>query len=171
MPEPMPKSQMESLLHEYRRMILRLATLFHRRYRGLELDDLISEGQIAVIVAFPGYRGLQNARLSTYLFQSIYYHLRNYTNRECRFEAHSIGDATQLEAIAAGGEAQYDLVDRVERLLDRLPVRWQQLMCAYYGLREQTPQTFREIAAEWGISPQRVEQLHRRALMRLRQSS
>ncbi|MDX2166562.1 MAG: sigma-70 family RNA polymerase sigma factor [Deltaproteobacteria bacterium] len=64
--------------------------------------------------------------------------------------------------------AQRGLHDQLESLVAQLPPREQLIMRRRYGLGGEQPQTLHELAAEMGISRERIRQLEARGLARLR---
>lgn len=49
-------------------------------FRGIEFEDLVQEGVIAFIEALPSYDEEKGCALSTYIFNSIHYHINDYIN-------------------------------------------------------------------------------------------
>lgn len=54
------------------------------------------------------------------------------------------------------------------QLLQRLPERLRQVIVSYYGLQDDPPASYRQLGARWGLSHERVRQLHIEALVWLR---
>ena len=64
-----------------------------------------------------------------------------------------------------------ELNDRLYELVDRLPRRERLILKQRYGLGDGVPRTFKEIGEHCNLSAERVRQLERRALCRLRHPS
>jgi RNA polymerase nonessential primary-like sigma factor len=69
--------------------------------------------------------------------------------------------------------AQRSLVERdeVRQLLTRLDERERSIVRDHFGLDEGEPATYEQLARRWGLSKQRVRQIERGALQKLRGDS
>lgn len=63
---------------------------------------------------------------------------------------------------------QAALNQAMETCLDDLEPRERRIVCAYFGLRQQTPMTLEQIGAVLGLTRERVRQLRDRALAKIR---
>lgn len=87
----------------------------------------------------------------------------------------AVGDGdSDLEDFIADGADVADaaeralLSDAIRQLLDHLSPREQRILRLRFGLGGEAPRTLEEVAAEFGISHERVRQLERQALRKLR---
>jgi len=75
--------------------------------------------------------------------------------------------------VAASHEADPLVEDeqraRLHAAVATLPARWRRVVVERFGLESRTPKTLEEVGAQFGVSKQRVEQIERRALAKLRE--
>lgn len=148
---------------------------WHAPYR----EDLESEGWLAVYLAIPRYDPDQGMRLSSYLIRWAYYALLDHGDtRACR-----PAGTDPLEDLPAAGPAgdPLELAEEsglLARLLGRLDERERTIVRLWYGfdaipgLAEAPIRTANRpsalIARHLGLTRERVRQIHRDALARLR---
>jgi DNA-directed RNA polymerase sigma subunit (sigma70/sigma32) len=72
-----------------------------------------------------------------------------------------IADPAALAEALAWSEA-------LQRLVGCLPQRLQAVVVAHYGLDGQPPASYRQLGVRWGLSHERIHQLHVEALVWLR---
>ena len=77
-----------------------------------------------------------------------------------------ISDDEPIDAEAATQLA--DGADRLRNAVARLPEREARIVARRYGLIDGTPRTFDDIGSQFGLTAERIRQLERRALCRLR---
>jgi RNA polymerase primary sigma factor len=156
----------EALLQANERLIHRV--ILEQAIGGIEYQDLVQEGRIAVwrsILHFDPGRG--NA-FSTYAWTAIYRHLWAYVemteqSREYVEVEEWLDTPGQAEAAWQTEQVHQVLVEEVEGLPERL----RQVIVLYYGLGG-WPHTLAEIGQAWGITVERVRQLRNNALVLLR---
>lgn len=169
------------------------------RYRdslpvGLDLDDLVGAGWIGLLQAAEGYNPARGVQFTTYAIAlvrgAIQEALRRWDFVPRRERERMKREAVQaplllsLDAPGAGCESgtlgehlpdpapgpEARLLEDCTRTtlrqaMERLPKREQQILRLRYGRKR----TFREIGQQMGLTEQRVHQLHRISLTRLRQ--
>jgi RNA polymerase primary sigma factor len=86
-------------------------------------------------------------------------------------EDSELGDFLEDDETATPDEALHDvaLVETLNQTLDRLLPREAQILRLRYGLRGGEPQTLEQVGEEMGLSRERIRQIQRQALRRLRQ--
>lgn len=163
------------------------------RYGGIELEDLIQEGRIALLEAAGSFDEMSGTRFSSFAYSVM----RNAMNDLCRK-----GDASFERRLADGGITQVFLNDgpadedgvpiqekipdgsvqdpsgddavllvMIHKLRDRfkkLTKRERWLLSYRYGLRTQEPKTVQEAAAYWHLSEGNARRIERNALRKLR---
>jgi RNA polymerase nonessential primary-like sigma factor len=77
-------------------------------------------------------------------------------------------DQLVIEDMPAGNGPADDLPNPVDALIARLPPRQRQVLERRYGLNDRGVQTLAEIAADFGLTRERVRQIQSEALARLR---
>jgi RNA polymerase sigma factor (sigma-70 family) len=141
-----------------------------QQWRGdLPCADALHAGRLGLWQALRHYDPTRGTQFSTYAVPAI---------------RHAVWAAVALEQrpAPAGGpcpppeSAAPDPADLVEQatvhtavraLVGQLPPRLQQVVVAHYGLAVPPPQSFAALGRRWGVSRQRVHQLHRAALLAL----
>lgn len=140
-----------------------------QQWRGdLSFDDTLQAGRIGLWHALRGYDPARGTRFSTYAVPAItraVWHAVATRGRETRRPA---------PRLVGGSVEERDLSERLDRaqravvlreIVLNLPVRLRQVIVAHYGLEESAPQSFAQIGMLLGVSRQRVQQLHVRALL------
>ena len=61
-----------------------------------------------------------------------------------------------------------DVADRLRKAVARLPERERRIVARRYGLIDGTPRAFEDIGSQFGLTAERIRQLEKRALCRLR---
>lgn len=156
---------------------------------GIELDDLIQEGNIGLIEAIDRFNPLLGNKLNTYAVWRIKKKISQYIqslgstqesldtpicveDEDYVFLADMIVDKETLcgyQAIKSIEETmiQVEEICRLYDKLDSLSIRQRKLVMMLYGLGEEQEHSIDEMAEILGISRKRVEQLRDKALRRL----
>ena len=136
---------------------------------GIEYEELIQEGRIALwqsILHFDPGRGYA---FSTYAWAAIRHQVWRclaYANQSGGYREAEVwlASADQIEEDWWRGQVRLALVEVVKKL----PARLRRLIRLAYGLDGPGPYSLAEIGRGWGISRERVRQLHNQALALLR---
>ncbi len=141
------------------------------RHGGIDYADLVQEGRIGLWLAILHYDPARGYTFSTYAWTAIRYGL---------WRAHYYADRVEDDKNEAA-EAWLELLDEVEEdwrqqhvrqalleVVGKLPVRLGRLIRLAYGLDGQRTYCLAEIGREWGLSRERMRQLHNDALVLLR---
>lgn len=147
-----------------------------RQWLGpLPFPDACQEGRIGLWHALARYDPRRGTAFSTYAVPAIAHAVWRAVaaaQREGRREPLALGDA-EREDPGACAEPWMEPLDLpplrglLDALLAQLSPRSRQALVAHYGLDGQPAQSFTEIGRAWGVSRQRVQQLHRKALVDL----
>ncbi len=159
---------------------LRLVVSIAKRHvRGGEnLFEIVSDGNIALMRAVEKFDYTRGNKFSTYATWAI---VRNYarTMNETRGKGREYQSAAEemLEAVAdpnAGDGSQWEQDSLRERLADALSFlndRERVVVCRHFGLGgAAATHTLEEIGAQVGVTKERVRQIEKRALARLREA-
>jgi RNA polymerase sigma factor (sigma-70 family) len=159
---------------------LRLVVSIMKRY-VTENDgafELISEGNVSLMRAVEKFDYTRGFRFSTYASWAIQKNnAREFANeikRRIRFQTshdEALADCPQEHFDPLQAErAQQERADQVARVLKRLKKRDRQIIEGRFGLGgNQESKTLKEVGEEMGVSKERVRQLERRAMERLRE--
>jgi RNA polymerase primary sigma factor len=156
---------------------LRLVVSVARKHLrpGLSLMELISEGNLVLMRAVEGFDIHRGYRFSTYATLAL---MKGFarsvpqmlSTRSCG------GDESILESVPdyrnRGDSDRFANRDQVSDLLTRLDDRERAVLLAHYGLGDLAiPSTFDEVGEQMGLSTQRVRQIEKSAIAKLRQAS
>jgi len=149
------------------------------RVPGWDLFDLASEGNTAVIRSVEAFDVARGNKFSTYATWAITRHFARVLARACHEGEHyrsggeavwsiveEAADRAPAEAAADADEPQARRL-LVEMLADLDP-REREIVERRFGLAERTPQTLQEVSAAVRLSRERVRQIERDVLDRLR---
>lgn len=155
------------------------------RERGLEEDDLVQEGRIALLAAIRNFDLARGVKFSTY----AYWKLRRQFQELCRPDAilcqepepdadsRTGGERRQMDSFIHGLPAPEEpgsdrlqgVRDEVRRLLGGIHHQWRHVMELRYGLDGHGQKTMGEVAKLLGASQARVDQILRLAIAKLRE--
>ncbi|HWE03227.1 MAG TPA: sigma-70 family RNA polymerase sigma factor [Tepidisphaeraceae bacterium] len=154
---------------------LRLVVSVARKHLrpGLSLMELISEGNLVLMRAVEGFDIHRGYRFSTYATLAL---MKGFARGVPQMLAgrSSGGDEIILESVPDyRNRSQSDRFanrDQVGDLLTRLDDRERAVLLAHYGLGDRAiPATFDEVGEKLGLSAQRVRQIEKSAIAKLRQ--
>jgi RNA polymerase sigma factor FliA len=157
-------------LAAFARSIARLMLRSGQIPAAVDVEDVAQAGLVAALEARKRYDGI-SASFRTFVGVRIRGAIRDEVHRQMRAYVEASYD--ELEAVDhAPGHMEtperhamhYERLTRLVAAINRLPVRWQQLLT----LRYRDDWTQREIAQDFGITEGRVSQMHSDAVNRLR---
>ena len=178
------------------RFVVKMATLY--RGQGLQLDDLISEGNIGLMTAAAKYDGRRGTRFVTFAApyvrrqieraieqQNGIYRLPKDSDAATRHAGRALSvDAplgrrtgmSLLSVLVNGNAPQADervyseaIEHAIEFAMLSLSPRESQVISRFFGL-ESEHQTMAEIAEDMGLHRERVRQIRNRAIRRLKKN-
>lgn len=158
---------MESLLRENKGLIWLMVA---RQARGkAEYMDLFQEGKIGLWKAILHYDAGRGVRFSSYacvaIRNAVWQAVRRSQKAEGWLESRRAGDS--LEALIEKWY-QEQVRQALGEELQELPERLRAVIEQHYGLNGEEQQNFAKLGREWGLSRERMRQLHKEALALLR---
>ena len=177
----------EQLIHAHLRMVVNIARQYQRP--GVEMLDLIQEGNIGLITAVDKFDPTQGHRLTTLAFYWINKHIQRFLNNELddlvsldieindgtailllsdtiEDKGTILGDPT-IQNIETQMENQ-ELQQLVHHLLSTLSPREQEVLKLLYGIDNYPVLSRNEIAKIIGVREEQVSRIKTRALDALR---
>ena len=176
----------EQLIHAHLLMVVNIARQYQRP--GVEMLDLIQEGNIGLIKAVDMFDPAQGNRLSTLAFYWINKHIQRFLNHEPDdlvsldmeiydgSETLLLSDTIEDRPSLLGGQTippidavmeHEELQRQVREILSRLPKREREVLRLLYGVDLRRSYTVSEVAKMLRLSKVRVCQLRDRALTRM----
>ena len=173
----------EAARHRLVECNLRLVVTIARRYRGMGLDllDLIQEGNLGLIAAAERYDWRHAVRFATYaswwirrgICRALSARSRlirlplRVTECAARRDEPAPVSVSELDGAEQLAVDEPDEVVDVSGVLAAIGARPRRILELRYGLDGGDPRTLEEVAAELGISRQRVRKLETRTLLEL----
>ena len=176
----------DQLIQTHLRMVVHIARQYLRP--GVEMLDLIQEGNIGLIKAVDMFDPTQGHRLTTLAFYWINKHIQRFLNHEPEelvsldmeiydgSETLLLSDTIEDKGTILGGQTiphidavmeHEEMQSKVREMLSRLPEREQEVLRLLYGMDLRRSYTVSEVAKMLRISKVRVCQLRDRALKRM----
>jgi RNA polymerase sigma factor (sigma-70 family) len=161
---------------------LRLVVSIARRHVGAGPDffEVISDGNLSLMRAVERFDYSRGVRFSTYaswaimknyarsIPQEAYYHRRFRTDAELALDL----AAERLASEPPGAGLREGLVELLDKVLGALTDREQTVLRSHYGLgAAESPLTLEQIGHKLGVSKERVRQIERAALAKLRSAA
>jgi RNA polymerase sigma factor (sigma-70 family) len=141
-----------------------------QRRGALPFADALHAGRIGLWHALRRYDPARGTRFGTYAVATIAYAVREAVAqaRPAAPPARPAGAPPDVTGEDLAEQLhQAEVRDALQALVQQLPLRWRQVLVRHYGLADTPPQTFAAIGRTWGVSRQRVHQLHTAALVAL----
>ncbi len=157
---------------------LRLVVSIAKKFVDLNnsFDELVAEGNMALLRAVEKFSFSLGNRFSTYATYAIQRHFFRISHRSRQFRSRFLVDDAALKdrpestepSPYCSGEQIALLKDLFGRFLDELEPRERQIVVARFGFDGRAPRTFRELGTEMGVCKERIRQLQSRAMEKLR---
>jgi RNA polymerase primary sigma factor len=154
---------------------LRLVVSVARKHLrpGLYLMELISDGNMSLLRAVESFDIHRGNRFSTYATLAL---LKGFARSvpEMQQASRGLGESGEwrLASVADAG-SQRDLGNLLDReqirsMLSKLEPRERDVLSAHYGLSEIPPATYEQLGGRMGLSKQRIRQIEKIAIAKLR---
>ena len=140
-------------------------------------DELVSEGNLALMRAVEKFNFALGNRFSTYATYAIQRHFFRLSHKGRQLRQRFVSDDDSFKGRAAAepntdycsAEQIAILKELFAKFLGELEPREQQIVVARYGFDGQPPRTFRELGASMGVCKERIRQIQTRAIDKLRE--
>ena len=139
-------------------------------------DELVSEGNVALMRAVEKFNFSLGNRFSTYATYAIQRHFFRLSHRGRQFRKRFVSDDAALRDRAEvepdtayrSAEQIGVLEDMFAGFLGDLEPRERRVVVARFGFDGRPPRTFRELGSQMGVCKERIRQIQSRALEKLR---
>ncbi len=140
------------------------------------LDELISEGNIALMRAVEKFNFALGNRFSTYATYAIQRHFFRLSQRGRQLRKRFVSDEEPLRDRAEKlSDTEYCSREQIAMLnkvfggfLSELEPRERKIVVARFGFDGKPPRTFRELGSQMGVCKERIRQIQGRAMEKLR---
>lgn len=139
-------------------------------------EELVSEGNVALMRAVEKFNFALGNRFSTYATYAIQRHFFRISHRSRQLRKRFVNTDEAMKDRAADTEpAEYCSSEQIGMLkelfagfLGDLEPRERQIVVARFGFDGKPPRTFRELGVEMGVCKERIRQIQTRAMDKLR---
>ena len=140
-------------------------------------DELVSEGNVALMRAVEKFNFALGNRFSTYATYAIQRHFYRMSHRGRQHRKRFVSDDEALRGRAedrppteyCSSEQIHLLKDTFGRFLAELEPRERRIVVARFGFDGKPPRTFRELGSQMGVCKERIRQIQTRAMEKLRE--
>jgi RNA polymerase primary sigma factor len=139
-------------------------------------DELVSEGNVALMRSVEKFNFALGNRFSTYATYAIQRHFFRLSHRGRQFRKRFVADDEALRDRAeSAATSEYCSTEQIEmlkglfgRFLGDLEPRERKIVVARFGFDGKPPRTFRELGSQMGVCKERIRQIQTRAMEKLR---
>jgi RNA polymerase sigma factor (sigma-70 family) len=139
-------------------------------------DELVGEGNVALMRAVEKFNFALGNRFSTYATYAIQRHFFRLSHKARQFRQRFVTDDESFKGLSAAepnteqcsSDQVAVLKDLFAKFLGELEPREQQIVVARFGFDGQPPRTFRELGVSMGVCKERIRQIQTRAIDKLR---
>lgn len=137
---------------------------------GMPFEDAVHEGRIGLWQALKGYDPARGTTFSTYAVPAITHAVWRAVAQHLRCSPPFSSPGVERLDVALADD-WLEMIDCPQvyvvlaQMVEGLPPGLRQVMVAHYGLHESPPQTFAAIGATFGLTRQRIQQLHVEAIL------
>jgi len=158
---------LEALLQEHSGLVYWM--VMHQAGRKTAYADLLQAGRIGLWQAILHYKVGRGSAFSTYACVAIRHQVWQLLKQEQKAEGwlEVEGKEDGLERVIRFWQ-QEQVHQALGEEMEGLPKRLQQLLELHYGLSGAEPQNLAQIGRDWGLTRERIRQLHEQALNLLR---
>lgn len=140
-------------------------------------DELVSEGNVALMRAVEKFNFALGNRFSTYATYAIQRHFYRLSHRGRQQRKRFVADDEALRSRAAGEpDTRYRSSEQIDTLkslfagfLSELEPRERRIVVARFGFDGKAPRTFRELGSQMGVCKERIRQIQSRAMEKIKE--
>lgn len=157
---------------------LRLVVSIAKKFIDLNnsFEELVSEGNVALMRAVEKFNFALGNRFSTYATYAIQRHFFRISHKSRQFKKRFVAtDEVMKDRAAEPENTDYCSAEQIGVLKDLfsgflcgLEERERQIVVARFGFDGKPPRTFRELGVEMGVCKERIRQIQTRAMDKLR---
>lgn len=156
------------------RLVVSIAKKFNEPSHSF--DELISEGNVALMRSVEKFNFALGNRFSTYATYAIQRHFFRISHKSRQYRNRFASDdepvKDRAEEVSDHESCSPDQVNYLKTLfskfLHQLESREQQIVLARFGFNGDKPKTFRQLGTEMGVCKERIRQIQTRAIAKLR---
>jgi RNA polymerase primary sigma factor len=139
-------------------------------------DELVSEGNVALMRAVEKFNFALGNRFSTYATYAIQRHFYRLSHRGRQQRKRFVSDDVALRGQAAAEpDTRYRSAEQIHMLKDlfagflaELEPRERRIVVARFGFDGKAPRTFRELGSQMGVCKERIRQIQSRAMEKIK---
>jgi RNA polymerase primary sigma factor len=143
---------------------------------GNSFEELVSEGNVALMRAVEKFNFYLGNRFSTYATYAIQRHFFRVSQKSRQLRSRFVPTEESLKDRAeepspheyCSSEQIAELKQLFQKFLAELEPREKQIVVARFGFDGKPPRTFRELGSEMGVCKERIRQIQTRAMDKLR---
>jgi RNA polymerase primary sigma factor len=140
-------------------------------------DELVSEGNVALMRAVEKFNFALGNRFSTYATYAIQRHFYRLSHRGRQQRKRFVTDDEALRSRAANEpDGRYRSAEQIDMLkslfagfLSELEPRERRIVVARFGFDGKSPRTFRELGSQMGVCKERIRQIQSRAMEKIKE--
>ena len=140
-------------------------------------EELVSEGNVALMRAVEKFNFALGNRFSTYATYAIQRHFYRISHRGRQQRNRFVSDDEALKSQTGNPDTtEYHSAEQIGMLkelfsgfLDELEPRERKIVVARFGFDGKPPRTFRELGSQMGVCKERIRQIQTRAMEKLRE--
>jgi RNA polymerase sigma factor (sigma-70 family) len=140
-------------------------------------DELVSEGNVALMRAVEKFNFALGNRFSTYATYAIQRHFYRLSHRGRQQRKRFVTDDEALRSRAANEpDGRYRSSEQIDTLkslfagfLSELEPRERRIVVARFGFDGKSPRTFRELGSQMGVCKERIRQIQSRAMEKIKE--
>ncbi len=143
---------------------------------GNSFEELVSEGNVALMRAVEKFNFALGNRFSTYATYAVQRHFFRVSQKSRQLRSRFVPTEESLKDRAeelspheyCSSEQIAELKQLFQKFLSDLEPREKQIVVARFGFDGKPPRTFRELGSEMGVCKERIRQIQTRAMDKLR---